>query len=71
MQVGDSGISFMWAIAALADETTSIKVSMPATMLMAAGGKAAAGSDRPVMELLRETALKARDDEPVPSPQTG
>jgi hypothetical protein len=65
MQVGQSDVPFVWAIAALADETTDIRVNIPANLVITAGTRAVEGTNDSLAALLRRTALKASDYELV------
>lgn len=67
VEVGDSGAHFVWSVAALLHEKTTFATHIPETVRMAAAASVA-GSDSGALAMrLRETAVRARAYEPVPS----
>lgn len=65
VQVGETGIAFMWAMAALVEEATDIKTNIPETIIDGVGGRMTRDFNHSLLEMLRETSLKARGYELV------
>jgi hypothetical protein len=67
VEVTDSGTVFIWSMAALVEATTDIDLGIPHTVMMSAMKRVADGDAQVLATRLRETAMRAREYEPVPS----
>ena len=65
VEVGDSETAFIWAVAALIDTTTDVATGVPQTIIISAGGRVADSNVARLADALRETAMLAREYEPV------